>query len=237
MSDGKIYEEIVSIANKNDGINDNNDNDINTESKDNDTNESNNIATCLLLLVCSYGQSVNSTVAYYIFYEFASRVTSISFSVFMPLLIISLGDDQGKSIWSYVSAIVQVINALSFLTFTSVFEYGLNRRSGLIFFASISAISLMVFVFCVNPSMIYLACIAAIFCRVSNSISSLAYDSLLDCAGNAADPIAGGASNNISSKGGIVGYDCCYFYRYYRNNHHQQYLIVIIHHDNNHHYH
>ena len=225
MSEGKRYEEIVSITDKNESINDNNDNDINNESIDNDINESNNIATCLLsILVCSYGQSINSTVAYYIFYEFASRVTSISFSVFMPLLITSLGDDkyndQGKSIWSYVSAIVQVINALSFLTFTSVFEYGLNRRSGLIFFSSIAAISLMVFIFCVNPSMIYLACIAAIFCRVSNSISSLAYDSLLDCAGSAADPIEGGASNNISSKGGIVGYDYCYFYCHYCNNRH-----------------
>jgi len=82
MSDGNCYEEIVSITDKNESINDNNDNDINNESIDNDINESNNIATCLLsIIVCSYGQSINSTVAYYIFYEFASRVTSISFSV------------------------------------------------------------------------------------------------------------------------------------------------------------
>jgi len=178
------------------------------------------------LLVCSYGEEpYNGPVTYYLFYEWASKVTSIAFNVCLPLLISNLGDEkfpnQGKSIWSYTAAVIQIMNALSFLTFTAYFEFGTNRRNGLIYFSCAAAASLLVFILCVNPSTIYLACIAAIICKVSQSIASLAYDSLLSSAGEAAtkegaayaDIGAGeggdgdGVSTNlISSKGGMVGY-------------------------------
>ena len=91
-----------------------------------------------------------------------------------------MGDGKGRILWSYVTVIVNVLTALSFLTFTSVIEYGLMKRKSLFRFALIVCITLILVFVCFTPDSVYIACILIIIARISQSIAHMSYDALLD---------------------------------------------------------
>lgn len=161
--------------------------------------------TCIVKLFSIGGQEAKSDVVHYVMFDWACKVTSIAFNISFPLLITVLGDakfgdGQGKIVFSYLTTLVSILVSLSYLTFTSIFEYGLMKRKGLSRFAFISSIFLMFFIFCFANDAIYLACILVIVSRVAQSIAQIAYDSLLDAISKGRDP------HSVSTRGYITGY-------------------------------
>jgi len=138
-------------------------------------------------------------------FDWACKVTTIAFNISFPLLISVLGDakfgdGQGKIVFSYLTTLSSILVSLSYLTFTSVFEYSLMKRKGLSRFAFISSFFLMLFIFCFVGDAIYLACFLVVVSKVSQSISQIAYDSLLDAISKGRDP------HSVSTRGYIAGY-------------------------------
>jgi len=161
--------------------------------------------TCIVKLFSIGGQERKSDVVHYVMFDWACKVTTIAFNISFPLLISVLGDakfgdGQGKIVFSYLTTLSSILVSLSYLTFTSVFEYSLMKRKGLSRFAFISSFFLMLFIFCFVGDAIYLACFLVVVSKVSQSISQIAYDSLLDAISKGRDP------HSVSTRGYIAGY-------------------------------
>ena len=127
----------------------------------------------------------STNVVHYCMFDWGAKVTNISFNICFPLLISTLGDEafgdgKGRILWSYIVVIMSVITALSFLTFTSVIEYGLMKRKSLFRFALVTSLTLILFFVCFTPGSVYIASIFTIIAKICQSIASMAYDSLLD---------------------------------------------------------
>jgi hypothetical protein len=82
-----------------------------------------------------------------------SRVTSLSFSLFYPLFIASLGDaalgdGKGKALFSFLTAAMSVATVVMYLSFVSLMEYGDLKMKTLLIFAFLVALSHTCFIFC-----------------------------------------------------------------------------------------
>lgn len=160
----------------------------------------------VILKLFSPGSSeASSDLVHYIMYEWAAKVTNITFNISFPLLITKLGDSslgigQGKILFSYVTIIVAILTSISFLTVTSVLDYGLMKRKAFFRFALISSIVLILFIFCFEQGAVYFACVLVILARVSYSIASISYDALLDAISCDRDP------HSVSARSYVTGY-------------------------------
>jgi MFS-type transporter involved in bile tolerance (Atg22 family) len=124
-------------------------------------------------------------LVHYVMYEWAFKVTNVVFNLCFPVLISTLGNrqygrHQGRIVFAYVIIISAILSSISFVTFTSVLEYGHLKRKALFRFSFATAIFLLLFLLCFHSSVVYLACALAVGAKVSQSIASIAFDSLLD---------------------------------------------------------
>ena len=139
--------------------------------------------------ICSiFGTDSNDSkrvILYYNLFEWACKVTNVTFNLCNPLLINSLGNqflgnNSGPVVYTYLAAIVNIFTALSFITVTPLLE-GFNLkvyfllRSGLL-----CSSCLILFLLCFNAGSLYFACILVVICKVSQAIANLCFESLLD---------------------------------------------------------
>lgn len=162
-------------------------------------------STCIERCFSPFGSDQSCDVVNYVIYEWASKVTNISFNICLPLLIAAIGNaaignNEGKILWSYLSATTQALTALSFLTFTSILEFGCMKRKALIRFSFAAAIFMISFIFCFEPGSVYFASVLAVGCQICQSIGSVSFDSLLDAVS------VGKKAYSISSRSSITGY-------------------------------
>ena len=130
------------------------------------------------------GLSQRPAIVFYCVWEFGAKVGTLAFNLSNPLLVNSLGNIQfgngaGAIIYSYLSVVSSIVTAISFITFTSVMEYETLKRKAVVRFGYACALGLVCFVFCFSAGSIYLASLLSVFCKVSQSIASLANDALL----------------------------------------------------------
>lgn len=156
------------------------------------------------------GADPSIDVVHYVMYDFTIKVTNLSFNIAFPILITTLGDqqfgnNQGRIILSYTIAVSLILTAISFITFTTILEYGHLKRKILFQFSCMTAAFHLLFFLCFNPGAIYLACALSTGSRVCQAIASVAYDALLDAISRH-DPANKRDPHAISSRAFISGY-------------------------------
>ena len=158
-----------------------------------------------------FGKDKDPRVVYYTVYEFGVKATTLSFNVATPLLISTLGDDQfgfgnGRIVYVYLTSLISICTALSFLTGTSIMEYGMMKRKALVRFSIASAFALCLFVFCFSAGSTIIACVLMLIAKVCLSISGLAHDSLLHAVAKGKDAHQINARSYSTGYSGMIAY-------------------------------
>ena len=152
-----------------------------------------------------FGSDSDIIVVGYVMFEFASRVCIFNFNILSPLLIAELGDQafegkQGKVIWGYVAAIAAILTVLVYLSLTPVMEFGNMKRDTLIKSSYICAVLHICYLLCFFQGAIYLAIPLMIFAKITQRVSDVAFNALLDVVAHKKD------AHQISSRCNITGY-------------------------------
>jgi UMF1 family MFS transporter len=156
-------------------------------------------------LFSPFGSDSDILTVAYVMYEFASRVTIFNFNILSPLYIAELGDltfggEYGKIIWGYVTATAAILTVFAYLSLTPIIEFGNLKRDTLIICSSICALLHIVFITFFFEGAIYLAVPFMIFAKITQRVSDVAFNALLDVVAQNKDP------HQISSRCNITGY-------------------------------
>ena len=125
----------------------------------------------------------------FVFALYRVKVSSFAFGLFQPLLISSLGDallgnGQGKSLYSFLSAAMSIGTTAAYLSFASLMEFSNMKVTCLYVFGGLVALSFLLFVLCFEPGAVYLACILAVLGKIAQRVVDVAFEALLDAVVN-----------------------------------------------------
>ena len=112
-------------------------------------------------------------------------MTNVAFNIGSPTIISVLGDgylgtDQGAIVYTYLAVIVNIVTALCYLTITPLLDSCETKCNALVNAGFVCAFGLVLFILCFNQNALYFACLLVVFCRVSQSIANVVFESLLD---------------------------------------------------------
>lgn len=160
---------------------------------------------CIRASFSPFGSDSDIMVVAYVMFEFASRVCIFNFNILSPLLIAELGDqafegNKGKVIWGYVAATAAILTVVVYLSLTPVIEFGNMKRDTLIKSSYVCAILHCCYIFCFFKGAIYLAIPLMIIAKITQRVSDVAFNALLDVVASGKD------AHQISSRCNITGY-------------------------------
>lgn len=151
------------------------------------------------------GADSSRVIVGWVLYDWACSPCVYPFSILIPLLLSSLGDEafgsgSGVILWSYVSVVIAIITAVLYMTVTAVIEYENIKTKVLLLCGRVSSIFLILFLFAFSSGTVYLAVILTVIAICSKRIADVAYDSLLDAVA------VGKNAHHISTRGNVTGY-------------------------------
>ena len=107
--------------------------------------------------------------------------------------------NKGKIIWGYVTATAAILTVLVYLSLTPVIEYGNMKRETLVGCSLLCSILHIMYIFCFFKGALYLAVPLMILAKITQRVSDVAFNALLDVVAHGKDP------HQISSRCNITG--------------------------------
>ncbi len=136
-------------------------------------------------MLSPYGLNSSPAFVGFVSYEIASSVLNLSFAFLLPLLVEKqaeefYGDGQGK-IWAAgVSVGISIFTMYGYISFLSLLDYGLYRRKTLIISSKVTALSMVLVLFCFHSSLVIVTCILWLIGKVVSRMADVAFAALID---------------------------------------------------------